>query len=156
MWQCYKPQGGKICVTNPGVPADTALSWTLFVNQHNIKTVPWQKIIWSGMCCYKFDMQKELCCPGFVPVRLQQFWTDYKKTKWEKFLKFFTPKDHCKIQLLFVYMLFSHLNWVLWGMVLCGWAYWQSSSAYLQLSASYLQVVCRVCLYLLMVLYCLG
>lgn len=55
-----------MCVANPGVPADAALSLTLFMNQHSIKTVPWQKIILSGMWWYKFDMQKELCCSAFV------------------------------------------------------------------------------------------
>lgn len=29
-----------MCVANPGMPADTALSLTLFMNQHSIKTAP--------------------------------------------------------------------------------------------------------------------
>lgn len=47
-----------MCVANPGMSTDAALSLTLFMNQHSIKTTSRQKIILSGMWWYKFDMQR--------------------------------------------------------------------------------------------------
>lgn len=38
-----------MCVANPGMSTDAALSLTLFMNQHSIKTASRQKIILSGM-----------------------------------------------------------------------------------------------------------
>lgn len=38
-----------MCVANPAMSTDAALSLTLFMNQHSIKTASRQKIILSGM-----------------------------------------------------------------------------------------------------------
>lgn len=57
------------------------------------------------MWWYKFDMQKELCCPSFVPISTISEQA-IKKAKWEKFiykkLIFVILKAHCGVQIPFV------------------------------------------------------
>lgn len=74
-----------MCVANPAMSTGAALSLTLFMNQHSIKTASRQKIILSGTRWYKFDMQRSCAtlvfCLYDTPSRSEQ---TTKKAKWKK------------------------------------------------------------------------